>query len=101
MEHVTRYGTFRGPQRFISDWEVQFQQFKVTWDTELFDARDTVVVVARILRQSRENPDGYVEAPASAGIYRVRGGKITFFEGYYDARDAFVAAGLDPGLARR
>jgi hypothetical protein len=100
-EHVTRHGTFRGPQKFISDWEVQFQQFEVTWDIELFDAGDSVAVVARILRRSRDKPDGYVDAPATGGIYRVRAGKITFFEGYYDARDAFEAAGLNPGLAHR
>ena len=47
---------------------------------------------------TRRNPDsGEVELRAwPAAVFRVRGGKIVFLEGFQDRREAFSDLGIDP-----
>jgi ketosteroid isomerase-like protein len=49
------------------------------------------------MRRARDNPDDHFWN-RSAGVYRVRDGKIIFFEGYANARKACEAVSVDPAL---
>jgi ketosteroid isomerase-like protein len=101
VELVTRDGTLHGPERFFSDWEVQTKDFRLRFEQLRFlDAGDgTVVVVSKMVRTAREGGDYVTSWPAT--VYRVRGGKVVFFEGYPDAHKACSDLGLDPSLARQ
>lgn len=102
-EYVTRRGTFRGPDKFISQWEAQLERYAISWEPHpprLFDAGDAVVTVARLVRRVRGDPSRYLDEPMAAAIFRVRNGVLVYIDTFLDARDAFEAAGLDPALAR-
>ncbi len=101
VELVTRDGTLYGPERFFSDWEVQTKDFRLRFEQPRFlDAGDgTVLVVSKMVRTARQGGDYVSSWPAT--VYRVRGGKVVFFEGYPDGRKACSDLGLDPSLARQ
>ena len=101
VELVTRDGTLHGPQRVVSDWEVQTRDFRLRFEGLRFlDAGDgTVVAVYRLMRSAREGDD-YMTS-WSAIVCRVRDGRIVFFEGYLDGSQALRDLGLDPALARQ
>ncbi len=100
VELVTRDGILRGPERLISDWKIQTRDFRWRFDSVRFlDAGDgTVVAFHKFVRNAREGDDYLVSW--SATVFRVRDGKIVFFEGYPDANKATRDLGLDPSLAR-
>lgn len=101
VELVTRDGTLHGPERLIADWEVQTKDFRVRFEELRFlDAGDgTVVVASKMVRTARQGDDYVTSWPAS--VFRLRGGKVVFFEGYPDGRKACTDLGLDPSLARQ
>jgi ketosteroid isomerase-like protein len=101
VELVTRDGTLYGPERFFSDWEVQTRDFRLRFEQLRFlDAGDgTVVAVSKVVRTARQSGDYMTFWPAM--VYRVRGGKVVFFEGYPDGSKAMRDLGLDPSLARQ
>jgi ketosteroid isomerase-like protein len=100
VENVTRDGTLYGAGRFFSDWEVQTKDFQVHFDQVKFlDAGEgRVVAVYRMVRSAREGDDYMATWPAA--VFRVRDGKIVFFEGYPDRNKALRDLGLDPSMAR-
>ena len=100
VENVTRDGTLYGTGRFFSDWEVQTKDFQVRLEQPKFlDAGEgRVVAVYRMVRRAREGDDHMATWPAA--VYRVRDGKIVFFEGYPDRNKAMRDLGLDPSMAR-
>jgi len=100
VENVTRDGTLYGTGRFFSDWEVQTKDFQVRLEQLKFlDAGEgRVVVVYRMVRTAREGDDYMATWPAV--VFRVRDGKIVFFEGYPDRNKAMRDLGLDPSMAR-
>jgi ketosteroid isomerase-like protein len=51
-----------------------------------------------MVRRAREGNDYMVTWPAA--VFRVRDGKIVFFEGYPDGSKAMRELGLDPSMAR-
>lgn len=101
VELVTRDGTLHGAERFFSDWEVQTKDYRLRFEqVRYLDAGDgTVVAVSKMVRTARHGGDYVTSWPAS--VYRVRGGKVVFFEGYPDGRKACDDLGLDPSLARQ
>ena len=67
----------------------------------MFDADDgSVVAVFKFTRRSRSDPKNLAWNLAG-NVFRVRRGKVVFFEGYPDARRALMAVGLDPELIRQ
>ncbi|MBO0746757.1 MAG: nuclear transport factor 2 family protein [Acidimicrobiaceae bacterium] len=100
VELVTRDGTLYGPERLFSDFNTQSKDFKVHYDQLKFvDAGDgRVVGPCRMVLKAREGDDYMTSWPA--GVYRVKDGKIVFFEGYPDGNKAMRDLGLDPSMAR-
>jgi ketosteroid isomerase-like protein len=99
VQLATRDGTLYGPQRIFDDFAVQLKGYTLTLDLrQLFGSSDgSVVAVWKFTRMSRENPDDHFWNLAAA-VYRVRAGKIVFFEGYPNARRACEKLGIDPAL---
>ena len=97
MEHVTREGTKRGPDRLIEFWGLQLEQFNVGFELEdVVDAGDGRAIMLQTV--TRRNPEsGQVEMTAwPAAVIRVQNGRVVFLEGYQDRRQAFIDCGLEP-----
>lgn len=95
LEHVTRDGVVRGPERFLSDYRVQLSRFDISFEIDVREGVDSVVVLLTARRQMRDSPSDYLVVHSGA-VFRVRDGRIVFMEGYPDGRDALRAAGLKP-----
>jgi hypothetical protein len=98
LEYVNRYGTFNGPERYLSDLRTQADRWNLQTEVEeILDAGGGALVV--LTKFSRIDADsGEVEWKAwPAAVMRVNGGKMVFFEGYVDRRDAFSDYGLERG----
>jgi hypothetical protein len=99
LENVTRDGIVRGPDHFISDWHVHLRRCEVNWTTEFHEGADAAVVATGdITSRLRDSPDDYLTRHSGA-IYKVRDGKIVFFEGYPAASAAMRAASVRVGQA--
>jgi hypothetical protein len=95
FEHVTRDGVVRGPERFLSDYRVQLSRFDISFEIDVREGVDSVVVLLTARRQMRDSPSDYLVVYSGA-VFRVRDGRIVFMEGYPDGRDALRAAGVKP-----
>ena len=95
LEHVTRDGVVRGPDRFLSDYRVQLSRFEISFAIDVREGVDSVVVLITARRQMRDSPSDYLMVDSGA-IFRIRDGRIVFMEGYPDGREALRAAGLEP-----
>ncbi|HZA90657.1 MAG TPA: nuclear transport factor 2 family protein [Solirubrobacterales bacterium] len=94
LEHVTRDGVVRGPEHFLSDYRVQLSRFDISFEIDVREGVDSVVVLLTARRQMRDSSDYLVVY--SGAVFRVRDGRIVFMEGYPDGRDALRAAGVKP-----
>ncbi len=94
IEYVTRDGAF-GIDRWLSDGEVQLRQWDLDIEVEeIVDAGEgAIVLLNRVRRLDRETGEAVFKA-WPANVVRVDGGKVVFFEGYVDRRQALAAFGL-------
>lgn len=95
-EHVTRYGTVRGPEQLIADFTPQMERWTISfYREELRDAGGGALV--SMLEVERRDPEtgevGMTVWPAI--VIRVHRGKIVFLEGYVDRRKALAALGIE------
>ncbi|MFI5028728.1 MAG: hypothetical protein ACHQCF_07105 [Solirubrobacterales bacterium] len=92
-----RHGTFRGPDKWVSDFEAQMKTLRLEIEIEeIIDAADDALILyPKVLRKSRESEEVSWKA-WPANVDRVHQGKFVFFEGYVDRRQALA----DLGVAR-
>jgi len=97
IEYVTREGTF-GIDRWHSDGEVQLRQWDMEIEVEeIIDAGEgAIVLLNRVRRLDKETGEAVFKA-WPANVVRVHGGRVVFFEGYVDRRQALANFGLSSG----
>jgi ketosteroid isomerase-like protein len=97
IEYVTREGTF-GIDRWHSDGEVQLRQWNMEIEVEeIIDAGEgAIVLLNRVRRLDKETGEAVFKA-WPANVVRVHGGRVVFFEGYVDRRQALADFGLSSG----
>ncbi len=95
-EHVTRDGTFRGSDRWYSDFAVQMEKWLLEVEVEeIVDAGEgAVVVLLEVRRVDKETGEVAFKA-WPANVVRVQDGKFVFFEGYPDRRKALADLGIE------
>ena len=96
-EHVTREGTFFGPERMISEFAPQLERWTISFYLEdLIDAGGGALIL--LLEVERRNPRtgkvGWKAWPAI--VVRINQGKTAFLEGYIDRREALADLGVSP-----
>jgi ketosteroid isomerase-like protein len=97
IEHVTRNGTVRGPDRFVEEFGPQLERWAMSFYLEdLHDAGEgALIALLEVERRDRES--GKVEWKAwPAIVIRVSGGKVVFLEGYVSRPKAFAALSPRP-----
>jgi hypothetical protein len=96
LEYVTRFGTFRGPEKYLADAATQLKKWRLEIEVdEIVDAEEgAVLVLIKFLRKDRETDEVAWKA-WPAVVMRVLDGKMVFFEGYIDRRQAFADYGVE------
>jgi hypothetical protein len=96
LEYVTRQGTFHGHDKWMDDFAVQESNFD--FDNEVEEVVDggegAIILLNRVLRKDKETGDVVWKAwPAI--VVRILDGKLVFFEGYIDRRQALADFGVE------
>jgi ketosteroid isomerase-like protein len=95
-EHVTRDGTFRGSERWYSDFAVQMEDWRVEVEIEeIVDAGEGAVVLLNRVRRVDKETGEVVFKAWPANVVRVHDGKFVFLEGYVDRRKALADLGVE------
>ena len=96
LEYVTRDGTFRGPDQFKSESDVQTTRWRFDNQLkEVIDAGDgAVITISEFKRLDRDTGEvAWTTWPAA--VLRVLDGKVVFWEGFIDSRKALEDFGVE------